>query len=223
MERYTADLHTHTSFSDGANTPDEMFKSAQKVGLSVLAITDHNTVAGIRNLNSAMVWEKYNVHLIPGFELSLANGHFVILGMPYSSVDIIVEKYAIRGLSRSLTYLPKQTIKDILRYFLDHGSAVIVTHPCIPFVGISVDWRFLIELNNEKLIHGAEAENYQFVKRAGRLYPFWQKSVSWLYKREGIKAFSNSDAHRIEDVAGRRNVFWGTDPAMTLEKIKSGE
>lgn len=41
-----ADLHTHTIFSDGILTPRELFTKAKEVGLSAIAITDHDTMDG---------------------------------------------------------------------------------------------------------------------------------------------------------------------------------
>ena len=37
------DLHTHTTFSDGTWTIEEMLSNAEKAGISTLAITDHDT------------------------------------------------------------------------------------------------------------------------------------------------------------------------------------
>ena len=41
------DLHTHTNGSDGTDTPYELCQNAKKIGLSAIAITDHNTVKRI--------------------------------------------------------------------------------------------------------------------------------------------------------------------------------
>lgn len=41
------DLHTHSSFSDGTNTPAQLIAAAEAVGLSAVALTDHNTAAGL--------------------------------------------------------------------------------------------------------------------------------------------------------------------------------
>ena len=38
------DLHTHTTASDGRITPRELVKKAKKIGLSAIAITDHDTI-----------------------------------------------------------------------------------------------------------------------------------------------------------------------------------
>ena len=41
------DLHTHTTASDGSYTPTELVRYAKKKGLSAIAITDHDTIAGV--------------------------------------------------------------------------------------------------------------------------------------------------------------------------------
>src|SRR6516225_8488678 len=41
------DLHLHTTFSDGTYTPEEIVELARRSGLSAIAITDHDTLAGI--------------------------------------------------------------------------------------------------------------------------------------------------------------------------------
>ena len=47
------DLHTHSTFSDGTLTPSEIIDEALKIGLSAVALCDHNTVAGLPELLSA--------------------------------------------------------------------------------------------------------------------------------------------------------------------------
>ena len=42
-----ADLHTHSTASDGQYTPSELVQLAKKRGLEVLALTDHDTVGGL--------------------------------------------------------------------------------------------------------------------------------------------------------------------------------
>ena len=41
------DLHTHSVFSDGTYTPTELIREAEKIGLSAVALTDHNTMYGV--------------------------------------------------------------------------------------------------------------------------------------------------------------------------------
>ena len=62
------DLHTHTTESDGSFTPEELIKEAQRVGLSAIAITDHDSISGIQK--AAPFAEEFGIELIPGVELS---------------------------------------------------------------------------------------------------------------------------------------------------------
>lgn len=63
-----ADLHMHSTYSDGLKTTEELFKLAKKNGVDVIAITDHDIVKGVEdNLKYS---KKYGVKYIPGVELS---------------------------------------------------------------------------------------------------------------------------------------------------------
>ena len=60
------DLHTHTCHSDGADTAEELLEKAQAAGVTVLSITDHNTVSAY---DTAAV-RAYTGKLIPGVEIT---------------------------------------------------------------------------------------------------------------------------------------------------------
>ena len=62
------DLHTHSIFSDGTDTPEAMALAAQAGGLKALALTDHDTLAGLERF-MAMQPEVAPL-LVPGIELS---------------------------------------------------------------------------------------------------------------------------------------------------------
>jgi len=74
------DLHTHSVYSDGTNTPQELVALAEKQRLKALALTDHDTVAGVAELISAC--NKKNIYPVPAIELSAAcdRGTMHILG-----------------------------------------------------------------------------------------------------------------------------------------------
>ncbi|MDZ7923754.1 MAG: PHP domain-containing protein [Marinagarivorans sp.] len=63
-----ADLHTHTNASDGILRPDELVSRAKLHGVELLAITDHDTVAGLAEAKAAAEQEK--LQLVTGVELS---------------------------------------------------------------------------------------------------------------------------------------------------------
>ncbi len=61
------DLHTHTTCSDGRLTPTELVRLAHRNGVSRLAVTDHDTTAGLREAFAAAA--PLGVEIIPGIEL----------------------------------------------------------------------------------------------------------------------------------------------------------
>lgn len=64
----TIDLHTHSTGSDGTFTPTELVLEARRVGLSALALTDHDSVSGIDEFVRA--GEANGIETVPGVELS---------------------------------------------------------------------------------------------------------------------------------------------------------
>ena len=64
------DLHTHTNYSDGSYSPEELVAASKKIGLHYLGITDHDTLDGIRHLYENGLYPGRGVNIIPGVELS---------------------------------------------------------------------------------------------------------------------------------------------------------
>lgn len=63
------DLHTHSTASDGSETPAAVVALAQAAGLGAVALTDHDTLEGIDEAREAA--GHIDIELIPGIELSL--------------------------------------------------------------------------------------------------------------------------------------------------------
>ena len=91
------DLHTHSVFSDGTYTPAQLIAEAERIGLSAVALTDHNTVAGLPDFVTA--GEGSSVKAVPGCEFSTDyNGvELHILGLwiqpeHYQTVTELLEK-----------------------------------------------------------------------------------------------------------------------------------
>ena len=89
------DLHTHSVFSDGTDPPEELVARAGALGLSALALTDHNSVAGLPRFLAAA--EGSGVEAVPGIEFSTEyrGGDLHILALfvrqeHYDAVDALV-------------------------------------------------------------------------------------------------------------------------------------
>lgn len=75
------DLHVHTTASDGQYTPSQIIQKASELDFKAIAITDHDTVAGIDEAKREA--QKLGVNFIPGIELNINThrGEFHLLGL----------------------------------------------------------------------------------------------------------------------------------------------
>lgn len=75
-----ADLHCHTTMSDGTFTPTELVEEAARRGLAAIAVTDHDSVDGIEEALQAA--RGTQVRVVPGVEIStdVSDGEVHILG-----------------------------------------------------------------------------------------------------------------------------------------------
>lgn len=97
----TADLHVHTAASDGNLTAGEVVQLALKLGLSTIAITDHDSVEGIAPALAAA--QATRLRVIPGVELSASAGELDahILGYFIDHTDpVLLEMLASLRASR---------------------------------------------------------------------------------------------------------------------------
>lgn len=88
-----ADLHTHTTASDGKCSSTELVHMADKAGLSMLAITDHDTVSGIDEAQEAIKEHGLSISLIAGVELSVDDDdnevHLLGLGLDHNESKLL--------------------------------------------------------------------------------------------------------------------------------------
>lgn len=89
---YYADLHIHTTASDGVFTPSQVVLHAKEKGLSLMAVSDHDSIRGVEEARSAA--SQAGIGLIPAVEISTgAEGEIHVLG------------YGVRSDSRALNAL----------------------------------------------------------------------------------------------------------------------
>jgi predicted metal-dependent phosphoesterase TrpH len=68
------DLHTHSTFSDGSDTPTELARKAHDVGITAIALTDHDTTASHDEMAGACA--RHGIELVTGTEISLRDNAF---------------------------------------------------------------------------------------------------------------------------------------------------
>ena len=187
-----ADLHIHSNHSDGlASVPEIMEYVAHKTDLSVIAITDHNTVEGA--LYARSLADQYDFEVVVGTEVSSRDGH--ILGL-------FVEEDIAAGMS------PADTIAAIE----EQGGVAIIAHP-FSNKGVfgPLGRTVFAEAVQEGAFHALEVYNS---------LPFlvWANGVAAkLAGGNGIATTGGSDAHVIEAIGKGYTLFRGT----TAEQLRA--
>ncbi|MGB4588468.1 MAG: PHP domain-containing protein [Clostridiaceae bacterium] len=84
------DLHCHTTCSDGRLSSNELALLAKNEGLKLMSLTDHDTVAGHKEI--APLLEKEGIRFIPGIELTTGRNHESIHILGYFKTDSYMNK-----------------------------------------------------------------------------------------------------------------------------------
>jgi predicted metal-dependent phosphoesterase TrpH len=128
------DLHTHSNASDGDLSPVELVVAAAAQGLSAIALTDHDTINGLKDAKEMA--GKYSIRFISGIEMEIAwpafqgEFHLLGLGLNYPSpaflatVDFLAQAREARNyeILERLRKLGINTGYDEVRSFSGGGS-----------------------------------------------------------------------------------------------------
>ena len=110
MEKYI-DLHTHSLMSDGSMTPAEVVREAKKAGLAAIALSDHDTVDGIRE--AIAEGEKIGVEVVPAIEFSVqSETETHILGY-YIDIDNPLLKKALKSVIELRRFRNRETCRKL--------------------------------------------------------------------------------------------------------------
>jgi|GEM_PF-3313899 len=88
--QYTADLHTHTIWSDGNYIPEEVVWLASMAGLKAVGLTDHNSMGGVEA--ASIAGESMGVEVVPGTEVFVnyndISVHVMLFGFDRSNSEL---------------------------------------------------------------------------------------------------------------------------------------
>lgn len=127
------DLHTHTTASDGALTPEQLLEAATLTGIEVLSITDHDTVAAYAQLAPPA-----GLHLVPGIEVSALwagrSVHVVGLNVETDALEEAVRRQTLareRRAERIVERLAKRRVHVDITRVRERAAGAAVGRPHI--------------------------------------------------------------------------------------------
>ncbi len=130
-----ADLHTHTTASDGQYAPAALVEKARAAGIGVLAVTDHDCLDGLDE--AVQAGDALGVRVVRGVELCAQGyGSFHILGYAFSPAAPVLRELCEemrRGRDerkyRLLALLREQGVELTLREVEDIAGGAIIARP----------------------------------------------------------------------------------------------
>ncbi len=128
-EEKQADLHNHTTFSDGEYSPGELVEQAASLGLKAVAITDHDTIDGLKAGIEAA--EQQNIDFVCGLEATVRFTRDFFRGslhlLLYFSSDLVLDELFQKATADIMSlgrgpHLTRDRIREINRWFGPGGK-----------------------------------------------------------------------------------------------------
>jgi predicted metal-dependent phosphoesterase TrpH len=184
----TADLHIHTTFSDGIGSVEEVLAHVENATtLDVIAITDHDTIEGALRARDLAARAGYRFAVIVGEEISTREGHLLAL--------FLEERIA-----------PEQSIERSIELVRAQGGLAVVAHPFNPVFRFSVQRSVMNRLLRQPELHpdGIETLNGSFAGIGSSRIATRLARTVYHWAQVG-----GSDAHTPTAVGCARTVFAG--------------
>ena len=140
------DLHVHSTASDGSRAPTDVVEEAKRVGLAAIALTDHDTVAGVAAASAAGA--TLGVRVVPGVELSAVEGDSEthILGLHLADTrDLEARLVGLREMRRTrakriVERLNELGVRITLPAVLEQAAGGAVGRPHVARAMIAEGW-----------------------------------------------------------------------------------
>ncbi len=222
--RSTIDLHTHSWCSDGSLRPAELVARAAGAGLEVLALTDHDTIAGVAEAASAAA--QCGVRLVPGVEVSAswrAQGiHVLGLWIDPACVSL---RLALDGQAAHRAVRMRRICERLSEIGLPGERLLerVLAHP-----GLPTRAHLAAALVSEEIVADSDDAFRKYLKkgRAAHIAAEWpalEIVVGWIVAAGGTACLAHPSRYRLS--AGARRQLLGDFAAAggkALEVITGG-
>lgn len=181
-----ADLHIHTSYSDGMGTVRAMLEAASRTDLNVIAITDHDQIRGA--LEAVDLGPRYGLEVVPGVEITTSQGHLLAL---------FVDQTFPRG----------RSLKETVLRVAEKDGVCVAAHPTGQFIPSLSSGAILAALEDPdvaRTLLGIEVYN------AGLPFLWNNRRAQVLCDQVGLAELANSDSHLLWTVGMGATQFPGT-------------
>lgn len=198
IPRGRADIHIHTTYSDGLSTPAQVIRFAEKSGLDLIAITDHDSVAGALEARDLVARGHFSFEVIVGTEVTTARGVHLLALFVEETLPVF----------RSL----EETIERVDRI----GGVCIAPHPLSPLTPSMGQRQIERLLAGRYPLKGVETLN---PSPAGRIT---RAKLARLNARWGLAEVGGSDAHFLCRIGTAYTEFAGRTASEFRASLLAG-
>jgi len=188
------DLHAHTIFSDGVDTPERMVARAKAVGLDGIAITDHDSVAGWKRGVDA--GNRLGINVITGKEMRIRVG------------DKEVGEILALFIDEDITLNQRSDLGEIMDRIKKQDGIAAIPHP--------FDWWRKTSLLERIFEDNLNVDAIEVINGRNRMESNI-KSIEFADKN-GLSHIAGSDSHRAEDL-GEVYTFCDTNDIEAFRKM----
>ena len=175
------DLHTHSCYSDGLLTPEQLVARAKTVGLEGLALTDHDTLDGITRFLQA--GQDEDILCLPGVELSTV----------YRGVECHILGYRIDHRHQGL----QARLAQVLRARQDRAKQMIER---LAQHGLNLSWPEVVQYASGKFVGSVQI--YRALKAKGLIGEDREKKAFAYYLGpQGVAYVPHRDLSSVEAIA----------------------
>ncbi|HXZ03212.1 MAG TPA: CehA/McbA family metallohydrolase [Ktedonobacteraceae bacterium] len=180
-----ADIHMHTNLGDGWASPARVIEEATRLGLPLIAITDHDHVEGAKRVQELIYQQNNSLQMITGVEVSTRQGH--LLGL-------------------FVTKAPKamKSVEESIENIKEQGGLVIVPHPLGRLVPSLSHAKITALLEKGYAIDGIEMYNPSPANASMR------PAVRAANQQWGLAETGGSDAHFWQHIGTAYTLFPGS-------------
>ena len=191
-----ADLHIHTTYSDGIGTVPAVLEAARRNGLDIIAITDHDELRGA--LGARDLAPRFGIGVVPGVEITTAEGHLLAYW---------IERAVPAG---------RPLIETLLRVG-EQGGVCVAPHPTaqwVPSLGVAPIWRALQHPDAARLLAGIEVYNLGLPRLVNN------RAAQALGRATGLAQLANTDSHMPWTIGLCASEFPGASPQALRQAIE---
>lgn len=191
-----ADLHLHTTYSDGMGTVTAVLEAARRAELDIIAITDHDVLVGA--LQGRDLGPRYGVGVIPGCEITTAEGHLLAYW---------IERPVPPG---------RPLIETLLRVG-EQGGLCVAAHPTAQWVhslGAAPIRRALAHPDARRTLVGIEVYNMGLPRLVNN------HGAQALGQETGLAQVANSDSHMLWTIGLCHSEFPGASPQALRQALE---